>query len=83
MLNIDPDSRAVLRNALSKLANQMIEGLSTGNFYDANGNFSVGKYERERGVITGIGLALSLLENDPATPKDELSEENENGSTED
>ncbi len=78
---IDPDSKAIFRKELTKLVNSTMEGLSTGNFYDTSGNFSVGKYERERGILCGLGYALNLLE-DPATPKSEPLEENENGDTE-
>lgn len=61
---LDPETTVYLRRECDRLASEAVHGLATGNFYE-NGTFSVGKYERQRGIIEGIGLCLNLLEPQP------------------
>lgn len=78
MASLDADSVVFARQRLAALSEDAIQGMATGDFYDASGNISAGKVERQRGIIIGIGLCMDALDkiiNPPETHSEDAANE--------
>lgn len=76
-MQIDQDSRTYLRKELSRIVSDHVNGLVTGDFP------TIAALERQRGILCGLGIALDVIEGNPATPNGEPPQENEDDSTQD
>lgn len=74
-MNIDPESKSYLRKELNRLLSEQVRGLVIGKFPD------IASVERQRGIIVGLGLAIDIIEEKPATPTGTLPEGSQDEST--
>jgi len=70
---LDPEILTHYRKLINQQISHAMDALVAGPVGDAH------FFERQRGVIIGLGIALDILEDKPATPAETQSGEDDNG----